>query len=251
MAPTKIALVTGGNRGIGRSTAIALARGGYEVLITSRSSDAAAAAFADVPARLRPARILPADLTVEADRRAVAAELGSRGGGLDLLINNAGAWLESENASVELANNTSGVELPLLRSTFEINFFAPVHLTQLLLPLLSRSEAGRIVNIASMHASLTLQATPGSPVYDRKAFAYASSKTALNAFTIPLAHELAGTAVTVNSLDPGWVRSRMGGPDATLSPDECGAAIAALVTRLGPDVTGRFLTLELGVERPW
>ncbi len=102
-----------------------------------------------------------------------------------------------------------------------------------------------------MHASLTLHSCPDSPVYDRKVFAYAASKTAVNAFTIPLAHELAGTNVTVNSLDPGWARTQMGGPDATLTPEEAGAAIADVVTRLKPQVNGRFLTLQAGVDSPW
>ncbi|WNI18469.1 SDR family NAD(P)-dependent oxidoreductase [Actinacidiphila sp. ITFR-21] len=247
----KIALVTGGNRGIGRATAIELRRRGYDVVITSRSADAAAAAFADTAPVLRPVHAIEADITNETGRLAIADHLASAHGVLDLLINNAGTWLESENSSDASPNRTSELELSVLRATFETNFFAPVRLTQLLLPLIRKSEAGRILNIASMHASLTLHSSPGSPVFDRKVFGYAASKTALNAFTVPLAHEVAGSGVTVNSLDPGWVRTQMGGPTATLSPQECGTAIADIATHLAPDVNGRFLTLQPGTENPW
>ncbi len=91
MTPTtkSIALVTGGNRGLGRATAIALARTGYEVIITSRSVDSANAAFSGVSPELRPARILGADITNEADRIAIADHLESTYGVLDLLINTA------------------------------------------------------------------------------------------------------------------------------------------------------------------
>jgi NAD(P)-dependent dehydrogenase (short-subunit alcohol dehydrogenase family) len=106
--------------------------------------------------------------------------------------------------------------MSILRDTFEVNFFGAVDLTQKLLPLLRRSEAGRIVNLSSILASLSLHATEGSPIYDSKTFAYDTSKTALNSFTIHLAHELRGTKIKVNSADPGWVKTEMGGKGAQL-----------------------------------
>ncbi|WP_431038824.1 SDR family NAD(P)-dependent oxidoreductase [Streptomyces sp. P6-2-1] len=248
---TKIALITGGSRGIGRATAIELRRRGYQVAVTSRSAEAAEAAFTQVEPALRPSLVIQADVTAEKDRQAVADRVRDHYGVLDLLINNAGVWLESENSSLQEPNRTSRLEMSVLRETFETNFFAPVALTQLLLPLLKKSGAGRVLNVTSMHASLTLHATPGSPVYERKVFAYAASKTALNAFTVPLAHEMAGSAVTVNSLDPGWVRTDMGGPEATLTPEESGVAVADVVARLAPGVNGRFLTLDADTDNPW
>ena len=103
-------------------------------------------------------------------------------------------------------------------------------MTEALLPLIKKSPAGRIVNLSSILGSLTLHADPNSPIYDAKSFAYDASKTALNAFTIHLAHELRGTNIKVNSAHPGWVKSDMGGPHATMDLSE-GARPAPLRPR--------------------
>lgn len=143
---------------------------------------------------------------------------------------------------------TSGTSEDLLRATFETNFFAQVFLTQVLLPLLRRSRAARVVNLSSIRGSLTLQADPASTAYP-KAFAYDTSKTALNAFTVQLAEELRHTAIKVNSIHPGWVRTKMGSDVADLNL-EGGARTAILYASLPDDgPTGGFFYLD---ERlPW
>jgi NAD(P)-dependent dehydrogenase (short-subunit alcohol dehydrogenase family) len=146
-------------------------------------------------------------------------------------------------------NQTSKTSPKLLRETFETNLFAVVALTQALLPLLRKSEAGRIVNLSSILASLTLHATKGSPIYDAKTFAYDTSKTALNSFTIHLAHELKGTKIKVNSAHPGWVKTKMGGEGAQMEIVD-GAKTSVELATLGPDgANGGYF--HLGESLPW
>jgi NAD(P)-dependent dehydrogenase (short-subunit alcohol dehydrogenase family) len=128
-----------------------------------------------------------------------------------------------------------------------VNFFGLVELTQKLLPLIKKSGAGRIVNVASILGSMTIHSSQGGMSY--KPFAYDASKTCVNVFTIHLAAALAGTNVKVNSAHPGWVKTDMGGPGAPLSPEE-GAGTAVRLATLGADgPTGKFF--HGGDELPW
>ena len=105
------------------------------------------------------------------------------------------------------------------------------------------------MNLSSILASQTLHATKGSPIYDVKTFAYDASKTALNSFTIHLAHELRDTAIKVNSAHPGWVKTEMGTDAAPMEIPE-GAKTSVDLALLGPDgPNGRFI--HLGQELPW
>ncbi|HWU65627.1 MAG TPA: SDR family NAD(P)-dependent oxidoreductase, partial [Methylophilus sp.] len=142
----------------------------------------------------------------------VANTLESRYGKLDILINNAGILKEDLIGQ----NNSLTVDQDTLKTTFEANFFAVIALTQALLPLLQRSPAGRIVNLTSILGSQTLHSTPNSPIEVAKGLAYNASKSALNMFTIHLAHALKDTAIKVNSAHPGWVKTELGGPHAPM-----------------------------------
>jgi NAD(P)-dependent dehydrogenase (short-subunit alcohol dehydrogenase family) len=124
-----------------------------------------------------------------------------------------------------------------------------VSLTRELLPLLKKSPAGRIVNLSSILGSLILHSDPTSPIADFKSFAYDGSKSALNAYTIHLAHELRNTTIKVNSAHPGWVKTEMGTDAAPMEiPD--GAKTSVALALLGPDgPSGRFI--HLGEELPW
>jgi NAD(P)-dependent dehydrogenase (short-subunit alcohol dehydrogenase family) len=190
----KIALITGANKGIGLETARQLGKLGVTILVGARDLSRGEQAAEVLRGVGVDAQAVELDVVNEADRVAVAKLIEKEFGRLDILINNAGVMLDGRNG-----NETSTTSQSLLRETFETNFFAVVALTQELLPLLRKSEAGRIVNLSSILASLTLHATEGSPVYDAKTFAYDASKSALNAFTIHLAHELQGTKIKVNS----------------------------------------------------
>jgi len=244
----KLALVTGGARGLGLEISRQLAAQGAEVIVAARDGAKAEAVAAGLRGEGYAARSLKLDVRREDDRQAVYNDLRQSHGFLDILINNAAVYLDSENAATPAPRLASGMPEDLLRATFETNFFAPVFLTQALLPLLRRSQAGRIVNLSSIRGSLTHQTDPASPAYPR-AFAYDASKTALNAFTVQLADELRHTAIKVNAIHPGWVRTKMGSDVADLSLKE-GARTAILYASLPDDgPTGGFFYLD---ERlPW
>ncbi|WP_457588905.1 SDR family oxidoreductase [Ensifer canadensis] len=245
----KLALVTGGARGIGLEISRQLAALGAEVLIAARHKAKADRAAALLCKEGYAAQGLRLDVAFEDDRQDVYHELRRAHGRLDILINNAAIYLDSKNAATPAIKLASGTPKGTLRTTFETNFFAPIFLTQALLPLLRKSPAGRIVNLSSIQGSLAYHADPASPVYSHKAFAYDASKTALNAFTVQLAEELRDTRIKVNSVHPGWVRTKMGGDVADLSVQE-GARTAVIYASLPDDgPTGGFF--HLNERLPW
>jgi NAD(P)-dependent dehydrogenase (short-subunit alcohol dehydrogenase family) len=143
---------------------------------------------------------------------AVYEYLDKHFGKLDILINNAGMCSE-QLFGIE---NSSSVTTDVLQQTFQTNLFSVIALTQKLLPLIKKASAGRIVNLSSILASLTLHSMPNSPIDPAKGFAYNASKTALNAYTIHLAHELRSNNIKVNSAHPGWVKTELGGANAPM-----------------------------------
>jgi NAD(P)-dependent dehydrogenase (short-subunit alcohol dehydrogenase family) len=243
-ATGKIALITGANKGIGLETARQLGKLGVTVLLGARDlakGEEAAEVLRGVGVD---AKAIQLDVVKEADRKAAAKSIEKEFGRLDILVNNAGVMLDGRRG-----NETSKTPLKALQDTFETNFFAVVALTQELLPLLRKSDAGRIVNLSSILASLTLHATKGSPIYDAKTFAYDASKAALNSFTIHLAHELQGTNIKVNSAHPGWVKTDMGGEGAQMEIVD-GAKTSVELATLGPDgPTGGYF--HMGDSLPW
>src|ERR1017187_10087735 len=240
----KVALITGANKGIGLETARQLGKLGVTIVLGARDLAKGEGAAAELKKDGVEARALKLDVANEADRAAAAKHIEKEFGRLDILVNNAGVMLDPRTG-----NATSTTPAAMLRETFETNFFAVVALTQALLPLLRKSEAGRIVNLSSILASLTLHATKGSPVYNAKTFAYDASKSALNAFTIHLAHELRGTKIKVNSAHPGWVKTELDGPEAPLDVVE-GAKTSFQLATIGEDgPTGGYF--HSGQTIPW
>jgi NAD(P)-dependent dehydrogenase (short-subunit alcohol dehydrogenase family) len=245
----KVAFITGANKGIGLETARGLGTLGVAVVLGSRD-EARGRAAAD---KLRSEGIerveaVRFDVTRPEDHKEVARHLERHYGKLDILVNNAGVQLEEADFGTSF-NTTSTVALETLRQTFETNFFAVVALTQALLPLLRKAPSGRIVNLSSVLGSLTLHSDPSSGIYDKKAFAYDASKTALNAFTVHLAQELRGTKIKVNSAHPGWVQTDMGGAAAPLTVAEGGKTSVQLATLPDDGPTGGYF--HLGQPLPW
>jgi NAD(P)-dependent dehydrogenase (short-subunit alcohol dehydrogenase family) len=245
----KVAFITGANKGIGLETARGLGKLGIAVVLGSRD-EARGRAAAD---RLRSEGIesvesVRFDVNRPEDHREIARHLEGRYGKLDILVHNAGVMLEEADFGNSF-NTTSTVRPDILRQTFETNFFAVVALTQTLLPLIRKAPAGRIVNLSSVLGSLTLHSDPSSGIYDRKAFAYDASKTALNAFTVHLAEELRGTKIKVNSAHPGWVQTDMGGSLAPMALSEGGKTSVQLATMPDDGPTGGFF--HLGQPLPW
>lgn len=251
--PQKIALITGASRGIGLETALQLGKAGVYPILGLRSPAQNDEILARLAAEALDGELLPLDVDDSASRLAAHDVIRSRYGHLDILVNNAGIAVGPFSgegaASAVAADRASSLPLDELRRIFETNFFSLVALTQVMLPLLKASPAGRIVNLASILGSLALHAQPGSPVYDSKTFAYDASKTAVNAFTIHLAYELRATKIKVNSAHPGWVRTSMGGSAAQLdAADGAKTSVAlALLPEDGP--TGGFF--HLGQPLPW
>lgn len=247
----KVAFVTGANRGLGLVTARGLAQKGVRVVMGSRDLAKGEEAAAGLKKEgLKNVEAVKFDVNTRADFPALAKLLESRFGRLDILVNNAGVERDGADFGKEGGFNTTlSVPEEALRETFETNFFAVVMLTRTLLPLIRKSPAGRIVNLSSILGSLTLHADPKSPIYAAKAFAYNSSKVALNSFTVHLAAELTGTKIKVNSAHPGWVKTDMGGPNATLELSEGGKTSVELAL-LGEDgPTGGFF--HVGEALPW
>jgi NAD(P)-dependent dehydrogenase (short-subunit alcohol dehydrogenase family) len=245
----KIALITGASKGLGLETARQLGQLGATVVISGRNLTKVVAAAEALRGTGIAAEAVQLDVTDASQRAGVYEYLARRHGSLDILVNNAAVWLESPSASVQPPNQTSFLPDAVLRATLEANFFAPVQLTQLLLPLVRAAPSGRIVNISSVLGSLKLQADSDSAIYMNKIFAYDTSKAALNSFTIHLAHELRETKIKVNSVHPGWVRSDMGGAAADLDVVAGSRTSVQLATIPDDGPTGGFFFMEETV--PW
>lgn len=241
----KVALITGANKGIGFETARQLGRQGIAVLIGSRNKDNGEKAAAALRAEGIDAQAVQLNVTDEADIKAVRSHIGEKYGRLDILVNNAGIVQGEEF----FGNSSNSIAQADLRATFDTNLFAVVNLTQQLLPLVEKSEAGRIVNLSSVLGSLTLHASPESPIAPMKSMAYNASKAALNAYTIHLADALKDTKIKVNSAHPGWVKTEMGGEVAPMEIVD-GAKTSVALATLGEDgPTGRYI--HMGEELPW
>jgi NAD(P)-dependent dehydrogenase (short-subunit alcohol dehydrogenase family) len=240
----KVALITGANKGIGLETARQLGALGITVLLGARDRKKGEAAAAELKREGIDARALKLDVVDGGDRKATAEAIGREFGRLDILVNNAGIATEDMSA-----NSTLTTSEETLRKIFETNFFAVVALTSALLPLLRKSAAGRIVNLSSILGSLTLHATPGSPIYSAKMFAYDASKTALNAYTIHLAHALKDTKIKVNSAHPGWVKTELGGEGAPMEIVDGAKTSVRLATLPDDGPTGGYF--HMGDTLPW
>lgn len=241
---TKVGLITGANKGLGFEMARQLGQAGVTVLLGARDPQKGEAAAAKLRNEGLNAQFLRLDVTRKEDHKAAAAYIDGKFGRLDILINNAGIS-EGELGSGKASTTNDNV----IRRTFETNFFAPVALTQALLPLLKKSEAARIVNMSSILGSQTLHADPKSPIYDFKSLSYDTSKAALNSFTIHLAHELKDTKIKVNSAHPGWVKTDMGTDAAPMEIPEGGKTGVELALLADDGPTGGFF--HLGKTLPW
>lgn len=240
-----VALITGANKGIGLETARQLGKRNITVVLGARDLAKAETAANHLQAEGIEALAIKLDVTRDEDRKFAAEFVDKHFGKLDILINNAGIMVEDSWSG----NDTSTVSSEALRQTFETNFFAPILLTQILLPLLRKASAARIVNLSSIMGSLAHHSDPKSPIFGMKPFGYDSSKTALNAFTVHLAHELRDTGIKVNSAHPGWVKTEMGTDAAPMSVVEGAKTSVELATLPADGPTGKYV--HLGSTLPW
>jgi NAD(P)-dependent dehydrogenase (short-subunit alcohol dehydrogenase family) len=240
----KVALITGGNRGVGLETAAELGALGYTVVLAVRDVTKGEAARAALTAKGYKAAVVAYDAARPETDATVREFLERTYGKLDALVNNAGLLRESI-VGQSILKNPAGT----LEETFAVNLFAVVRLTLALLPLLEKSEASRIVNVSSILGSLTLHSSTNSPIGPAKSFAYNASKAALNAFTVHLADVLKGTKIKVNSAHPGWVKTELGGPHATDEIAGSGKTSARLATLAADGPTGGFFHQDQTL--PW
>ncbi len=242
----KTALITGANRGIGFETARQLGQQGFRILLGARDPEKGAAATGKLKDEGLDVEFILLDVDDQSTHDEAARHIGERFGRLDVLINNAGIFLDAmEDGAPVPASRTS---LDVFRKTFDTNFFNVIALTQTLLPLVKKSEAGRIVFLSSGLGSLTLHSDPACEFYDYKMPAYDISKTALNGYAVHLAYELKDTPIKVNAAHPGSVATDMNA-NGELKVEDGAKTSVALATLPADGYTGKFI--HLGEELPW
>ena len=227
----RIALVSGGNRGIGLEVCRQLSERGITVVIGSREEEKGSAAAEGLEGNVVPHQLDVSDAG-SVDR--VAAFLEEEFGRLDILVNNAAISNDEGQRGVD-------ADLDRVKESLEANLFGAWRLCEMAVPLMRRNGYGRIVNVSTGLAALE-DMGGGSP-------GYRVSKTALNALTRILASELRGSGILVNAVNPGWVQTDMGGSGATRPVEEGAEALvwAATLPNNGP--TGGFFQDRRPV--PW
>jgi len=236
----RVAIVTGGNRGMGLETCRQLARLGYRVVLTSRESALGETVAASLREKeglvVEPFRL---DLTRAEDIAALVAHARRRLGRVDVLVNNAGLYLEIGGASVRDRTSAFDAQLQVVRVIVETNLFGPFALSQGLVAMMRERAYGRVVNVTSAMGQLA-EMGGGAP-------GYRFAGVGINAMTRIFAQELQGTNVLVNSVDPGWVRTRS--PDAHRSVEEGVETTVWLATLPDGGPSGQFFRDKQPI--PW
>jgi NAD(P)-dependent dehydrogenase (short-subunit alcohol dehydrogenase family) len=193
----RIALVTGANRGIGFEVCKQLAElSNMTVILTARDFEKGQTATKQLKDKGMDVMFYQLDVSNSNDIKKVSLQIEQQYGRLDVLVNNAAILYDSWQDAID-------ADLQVVSKALETNLFGPWHLCQVFIPIMKKNGYGRIVNVSSGAGSLHYM-QGGAP-------AYGISKVALNALTRKLAFELRGTDILVNSVDPGWVATDMGG----------------------------------------
>lgn len=221
---THVAIVTGGNRGIGHEICKELSKAGCNVVLTSRNEEEGRRAVAKLQHHDKVAyRRL--DVTDSKDIESLRDWVLKTYGRVDILINNAGVYLDEGVSVFDVDEN-------IMQDTIAVNFYGAFHMCRAFVPIMRQNGYGRIVNVSSGYGAMSEM---GGYVA-----AYRISKAALNALTLIMANELRDGNIKVNAVCPGWVRTDMGGGMAPISPEAAAKDIVhfALVDAKGP--TGGF-----------
>jgi NAD(P)-dependent dehydrogenase (short-subunit alcohol dehydrogenase family) len=245
---TEIALITGGNKGIGFETARQLGAAGVRVLVGARAAERGEPAAATLRVDGADATFVRLDVTDEDAIEAAAKRIEAEFGRLDILVNNAGI-------SVHVGSGADGVAPPsrtpvaAVRENFETNVFGVIAVTNVMLPLLRKAPLGRIVNVSSGLGSVTLAAADDPLLAGINLLPYNTSKTALNGVTIAYARELRDTPIKVNAVTPGYCATDLNGHTGFRTAAE-GAEVTVRLALIGPDgPTGGFFGADGPV--PW
>ncbi len=259
----KTILVTGANRGIGLEICRQLSESGHRIILTSRDEAQGIAAAASLKGNVIAKQL---DVTSELSIKKLYNDLNSMVGSLDVLINNAGVGTGSETyrnnryeraklfvksklsiaysplrrlmplvKKTGVAGKRSGaldIEITSVRAIMDTNLYGPWMMIQTFIPMLEKSDDAQIINISSGMGSFSQLSGHYS--------GYSLSKYALNALTIMLTDELKAKGIRINAMCPGWVKTRMGGPNAPLNVSE-GADTAVWLVNSEQKVNGKFL----------
>ena len=232
----RVALVTGGNRGIGFEACRQLARSGFTVLLTARDPNKGNMAVnklvnnegLDVIFYLL-------DVTNKDHIKTISKQIEQQYGNLNVLVNNAAILYDTCQRAID-------TDLEVVNQAMVTNVYGPWRLSQAFIPIMKRNGYGRIINISSLGGSLHYMQEGGTP-------AYSISKAALNVLTRKLAAELQGTGILVNSSDPGWLATDMGGHGGgPVEQGMRGILWAATLPNDGP--SGGFFNND-GKRMPW
>lgn len=225
MSAKRLAVVTGGNKGIGLEVCRQLARLDTQVILTARNNSRGEEAVQQLTAEGLNVSFYQLDVTDQNSVRRLVKYLADQHGRLDILVNNAAVFIDRGLRVTE-------VDLALIRQTMETNFYGPLRLCQMLVPLMERNHYGRIVNLSSTQGSLHHMGGGN--------LGYRTSKTAINVLTRVLAPEVRSSNILVNSVDPGWVQTDMGGSHAPRSLEQGAETVVWLATLPDGGPTGGF-----------
>jgi NAD(P)-dependent dehydrogenase (short-subunit alcohol dehydrogenase family) len=230
----KIALVTGGNRGIGYELVKQLALKSFKVILASRDPELGHEAAQKLNESNLDVSFVEMDVENQESIRQAAITVNERYGRLDVLINNAGVYLDENK-------NLVAMDSSILKRTMATNFFGAYHVIRSFIPIMVKQGFGRIINVSSEYGVLSEMSYPGVG-------AYKLSKLALNGLTRLVAAEIQGD-IKINAVDPGWVSTDMGGPSAPRTPKQAAESILWLTT-IGPEgPNGGFL--RDGIRIDW
>ncbi len=241
-----ITLITGAERGMGLVTAKALGQKGQHIIIGAYNMELGRQAVTELKEAGVNVDLFKCDVTNREDINNLVDEIERKYGYLNILINNAGIAGPMTSPS-----QTSEEDL---RKTMETNFFGAAAMVKACLPLLKKAEFGKIINITSDLGSLTLASDPAHPLYAFNAFAYSASKAAANFITVAFAKELAGTSITVNSVNPGMtatdlINKKAFEANGAKTPEQGAARAIELASSADNTLNGTF-TQDSGVL-PW
>jgi NAD(P)-dependent dehydrogenase (short-subunit alcohol dehydrogenase family) len=210
--------ISGANRGIGLSLVKRFLKGEFHVFAgTRKPSQNLASILEECPKKLT---IVQLDVTDMNSVLKAAQEVAEKTSSLDILINNAGVYLEHKNAALEELDLTD----MHLEKTMDVNVYGPLRMTQQFLPLLQKGNRKLIINISSEAGII-------GKCWRTREFAYCMSKAALNMQSKLLQNYLTPKGSKILAVHPGWVRTDMGGKEADISPDESAEGIFKLATR--------------------
>jgi NAD(P)-dependent dehydrogenase (short-subunit alcohol dehydrogenase family) len=239
---SRVALVTGANKGIGFEVARQLGAAGCTVMVGARNPELGRKGAAELAARSTNARFIELDLEREKTVQDAAATIARECDRLDILVNNAG-----------IADATDGppstAKLDAVERTMRTNFLGALMVTQAMLPLLRKSSSGRIVNVSSGLGSLENNGDPVWEFAQYKYLGYCASKAALNMLTVQLAFELRETGVKVNSADPGFTATDLNQHRGNQTIEQGAAEIVRLALLSDDGPTGGFFS-NAG-RNPW